>query len=73
MTIIDISDVNGNGDALNHFKVATSPVMISMLRGFSKYGERIFADENRDQGLVDTGLGIVQGVTSAALAPITDR
>jgi esterase/lipase superfamily enzyme len=73
VTIIDISDVNGNGDALNHFKVATSPVMISMLRGFSKYGERIFADENRDQGLVDTGLGIVQGVTSAALAPITDR
>lgn len=73
VTIIDISDVKGNGDALNHFKVATSPVMISMLRGFSKYGERIFADENRDQGIVDTGLGIVQGVTSAALAPITDR
>ena len=38
VTIIDMSDVSGNGDALNHFKVATSPVMISMLRGFSEYG-----------------------------------
>jgi esterase/lipase superfamily enzyme len=73
VTIIDLSDVNGNGDALNHFKVATSPVMISLLRGFSQYGERVFADADRDHGLVDTGLGIVQGVTSIALAPITDR
>ncbi len=73
VTIIDLSDVNGNQDSLNHFKVATSPVMIAMMRGMSAYGTRVFADAANQPGLLDGGLGLVQDVTSLALSPITDR
>lgn len=73
VTVIDLSDVNGNQDSLNHFKVATSPVMISMMQGMSAYGTRVFADAAQDPGLLDGGLGFVQEVTSIALAPITER
>jgi esterase/lipase superfamily enzyme len=56
VTIIDLSEVNGNGDSLNHFKVATSPVMISMMQGMSSYGSRVFNDAARDFSLIDLPL-----------------
>ena len=73
VTVIDLSDVNGNEDSLNHFKVATSPVMISMMQGMSAYGTRVFADAARDPGLLDGGLGLMQEMTSITLAPTTPR
>jgi esterase/lipase superfamily enzyme len=73
VTVIDLTSVNGNGDRLNHFKVATSPVMISMMQGMASFGSRVFADAAQDQGLFDGGLGLVQDVTSIALAPIAER
>jgi esterase/lipase superfamily enzyme len=66
VTVIDLSEVNGNEDSLNHFKVATSPVMISMMQGLSIYGVRIFADTIREPGPLQAGLGVVQDVTSIA-------
>jgi esterase/lipase superfamily enzyme len=73
VTIIDLSEVSGNEDSLNHFKVATSPVMISVVQGMSLYGVRVFADAARDQGLLGSGLGVVQEMTSLALTPLTER
>lgn len=73
VTVIDLSDVSGNEDSLNHFKVATSPMMISVMRGMSTYGTRVFADAARDPGLIGGGLGLVQEVTSIALAPAAER
>jgi esterase/lipase superfamily enzyme len=73
VTVIDLSDVSGNGDTLNHFKVATSPVMISVMRGMSTYGTRVFADAARGPGFFDGGFGLVQEMTSIALAPIAER
>ncbi len=64
VTIIDLTDVNGNEDALNHFKVATSPVMISLLRGLGSYGTTIFEEEARKATIVDAGVGIVRDVSS---------
>ena len=73
VTIIDLSDIAGNEDALNHFKVATSPIMISIIRGLRSYGPEIFKEEARPAGLIDAGVGVVQDVTSLALPPLAPR
>ena len=73
VTVIDLTDVAGNGDALNHFKVATSPVMISLIQGLGAYGPEIFRDATHQAGLLEAGVGIVQGVTLVALQPLADR
>ncbi len=70
VTIVDISSLAGNEDSLNHFKVATSPVMISVMRGLSAYGPRLFADAENDTRLLDAGRGLVQDATSIALSPL---
>jgi esterase/lipase superfamily enzyme len=59
VTVIDLSEVDGNGDTLNHFKVATSPVMISMMQGMSAYGSRVFSDAARDFSLIDGRLSLL--------------
>ena len=69
VTIIDLTAVNGNGDSLNHFKVATSPVMISILSGMSTFGTEILSDEARQPGLIGSGVNVVQNTASVVLAP----
>ncbi len=73
VTVIDLTDVAGSGDALNHFKVATSPVMISIIQGLGAYGPEIFRDATQQAGLLEAGVGVVQGVTLVALQPLADR
>ncbi len=50
VTIIDLTEVSGNEDSLNHFKVATSPVMIAVVQGMSVYGIRVIADARAIRG-----------------------
>jgi esterase/lipase superfamily enzyme len=73
VTVVDLSSVAGNQDSLNHFKVATSPVMISVVGGMSTYGNTMLSDAIRKPGLIEGGIGIVRDVTTAALAPVTER
>jgi esterase/lipase superfamily enzyme len=72
VTIIDLTAVTGNGDSLNHFKVATSPVMISVLSGMSAFGTEILSDETRQPGLLGAGVNVVQNTASVVLAPFGD-
>jgi esterase/lipase superfamily enzyme len=73
VTVIDLSGVEGNGDALNHFKVATSPVMISVLNGMSAYGTGILTDETRKAGLLGSGINVVQGAATVVLSPFAGQ
>ena len=72
VTIIDLTAVNGNSDSLNHFKVATSPVMISIFSGMSVFGTEILSDEARQPGLIGSGVNVVQNTASVVLAPFGD-
>ena len=49
VTVIDMSDVEG-GDALNHSVVASSPVMISLVQGLSRYGPEILDQDQATSG-----------------------
>lgn len=73
VTLVDLSAVADNDDALNHFKVATSPVMISVVRGLSAYGPAVLSDAAQKPGIIEASLGVVQGVTTIALAPVIER
>ncbi|MCA3449022.1 MAG: alpha/beta fold hydrolase [Rhodobacter sp.] len=72
VTVIDLTAVTGTGDSLNHFKVATSPVMISVLSGMSAFGTEILSDEARQPGLLGAGVNVAQSTASVVLAPFGD-
>jgi esterase/lipase superfamily enzyme len=65
VTVIDLTDVDDSPDALNHFKVATSPTMIALFNGMSSYGTLILPDETRQPGLIAAG-------AIAVLSPFAD-
>jgi esterase/lipase superfamily enzyme len=69
VTIIDLTDVAGNEDPLNHFKVATSPVMIALIGGMRANGTEVLSGELRNQGVLGTGIKVVQNTASVVLAP----
>ena len=70
VTVIDLSALDGNQDAQNHFKVATSPVMISLIRGLDAYGNQTLSDaSNARSGLIDSSVGILKDIGSVALQP----
>jgi esterase/lipase superfamily enzyme len=73
VTIIDLSGIEGNSDALNHFKVATSPAVISFLNGMSAFGTEILTDETRKAGFIGSGVNVVQGAATVVLSPFADR
>ncbi len=73
VTVIDLSDVGSQNDSLNHFKVATSPAMISLISGMDLTGDLVFRDQSRNPGLLEASVGLVQEATSVILTPITAR
>lgn len=73
VTIIDLTAVEGNADSLNHFKVATSPVMISILSGMSAFGTEILWEETRQPGLLGAGVNVVQNTATVVLSPFNER
>lgn len=67
VTVIDVSDLQANNDAMNHFTVATSPAMISLLQGMGAIGLRMFRDQDRPHSLLEAGFGVVVEVSDAVL------
>ena len=69
VVVIDLSNVQGASDPLNHFAVATSPEMIAMIKGFDKFGLTSLRDDTRQTNVFEATLNVVAGVTEVVLQP----
>ena len=69
--VIDVTDVEGSDDPLNHFKVATSPAMIALLSGLDRHGLTMLRDQARQGNVFEATVSVVAGVTQAVLQPLT--
>jgi len=67
ITVVDISEVD-SPDALGHFSVATSPVMLDYLQSLRSSGLDIF--ETRS-GPLELGVSLIQEGTDLILSPLT--
>jgi esterase/lipase superfamily enzyme len=68
VTIIDMSAIEG--DPLGHSVVASSPVMISLVQGMSRYGTTILQEEAANVGLAATTANALQAATEVVVAPL---
>jgi esterase/lipase superfamily enzyme len=62
VTFIDVSNVQGPSDPLNHFAVATSPAMIAFISGLDAYGAAMFRDRDRAANVFEATINAVTGV-----------
>ena len=69
VTVIDMTDIEG--DPLGHSVVASSPVMISLVQGMTRYGPTILAEEEANVGLAATTANAVQAATEVIVSPLT--
>lgn len=70
VVVIDVTDVEGAGDPLNHFAVATSPAMIALISGLDRVGSTMLRDEERQGNVFEATVSVVAGVTQVALQPL---
>jgi esterase/lipase superfamily enzyme len=63
VVVIDLTDVRGGEDPLNHNAVATSPAMIAFVSGLDRIGDAMLRDAERDAGPV---VATINAVTGAA-------
>ncbi len=68
--VLDVTDVRGSGDPLNHFAVVTSPAMIALLSGLERHGLAMLRDDASQGNVFEATLGVVSGVTQAVLQPL---
>jgi esterase/lipase superfamily enzyme len=68
--VIDLTDVQGSGDPLNHFAVATSPAMISFISGLDSIGTAMLRDQDRQTNVFEATVNVVTGVTEVVLQPL---
>jgi esterase/lipase superfamily enzyme len=61
--VIDLTDVQGAEDPLNHFAVATSPSMIAYISGLDRYGQAIVRDADRSAGPLTNTFDVLTGLT----------
>jgi esterase/lipase superfamily enzyme len=69
VVVIDVSDIQGTDDPLNHFAVATSPAMIAFMTGLDRLGSTIMRDAARSSVVFDATVEAVAGVTEVQLLP----
>jgi esterase/lipase superfamily enzyme len=62
VTFVDLSNMQGANDPLNHFKVATSPAMIDFIGGLDTYGAAMFRDRERAANVFEATVNAVTGV-----------
>jgi esterase/lipase superfamily enzyme len=62
VVVIDLSDVQGADDPLNHFAVATSPTMIAYISGLDRYGAAIVRDADRSAGPLTNTFDVLTGL-----------
>jgi esterase/lipase superfamily enzyme len=72
VVVVDVTDVQGAGDPLNHFPVATSPAMIALIGGLDQVGIEMFRDQERQPNVFETTINVVQDVTEVVLTPLVD-
>lgn len=70
ITLFDVSKFKG-GDKLDHFAVATSPALISMISGLLESGGLAFLDPQNDLSLADVSVNAVSNVTQVILSPLS--
>lgn len=68
--LIDTSTAEG-ADSLGHFALATSPAMISLVRGLNEQGERILEDVAYRPTPLEATLNVATGVAGAVTQPLT--
>jgi esterase/lipase superfamily enzyme len=73
VTVIDLSNYRGEEDALGHFKVATSPAMISLFQGLGAVGLDILRDQPASVGLVEAGAGLLTETAAVLTDPLAPR
>jgi esterase/lipase superfamily enzyme len=71
VVVIDISDVQGSDDPLNHFAVATSPAMIAFISGLDRVGATMLRDAERSTSVFEASVEAAAGVAVVTLRPIT--
>ncbi len=70
VTVVDVSKFKG-GDKLDHFAVATSPALISLISGLLESGGIGFLDPKNDLSLAETSVNMVSNVTQVVLSPLS--
>jgi esterase/lipase superfamily enzyme len=69
VVVLDVTDIQGSGDPLNHFAVATSPAMISFINGLGRIGSTMLRDEDRSVGAFTATVDAVAGISEVRLLP----
>lgn len=69
VVVIDVTDVQGIDDPLNHFAVASSPAMIAFLKGLDRHGTTMMRDSGRSSIVFEATVEAVTGVTEVRLLP----
>jgi esterase/lipase superfamily enzyme len=69
VVVLDVTDIDGAGDPLNHFAVATSPAMVAFIGGLDRVGPTMLQDEDRSVGVFTATLDVVGGATEVRLLP----
>jgi esterase/lipase superfamily enzyme len=70
ITVVVTSRLKGTDDPRGHFKLATSPAMISLVSGMSRLGVETLSDDARASSLFETSINVLQGVTEVVLDPV---
>ena len=68
--VIDVTDMQGSGDPLNHFAVATSPAMIAFISGLDRVGPTMLREQERPVNVFEATVNVVTGVTEVVLQPL---
>lgn len=71
VVVVDLSDIQGSGDPLNHFAVATSPAMIAFISGLDRVGTAMLRDTERSSSVFEATVEAAAGVAVVTLRPIT--
>jgi esterase/lipase superfamily enzyme len=69
ISVIDVSNFKG-GDKLAHFAVATSPALITLLKGIVERGGGNFLEPEADINPVTAPVHVLRGVTGIILDPL---
>jgi esterase/lipase superfamily enzyme len=69
ITVVDVSNFK-DGDRLDHFAVATSPALITLINGILKNGGGGFLDPQADINPVTAPVHVLRGVTGIILDPL---
>jgi esterase/lipase superfamily enzyme len=69
ITVVDVSKFSG-GDKLDHFAVATSPTLITLINGILANGGGAFLDPSPDINPITAPVHVIQNVTSIILSPL---